>query len=1111
MSKMAADDDAEVFEITDFTTASDWERFISRVEEIFHEWKLVSCLPKPPATKGAYTNGTWEEKTEELAFADFKFTLTHIWLKSRDEKAEKSAEKESGEEEEDNDKEITPTVYGDLLNMENDFPSRAHCICRWYGLQDFVTLCPGGNTEAVLGESRVKLLLSSVNIALTDAGCCVPIFVQIHQKWRRLYQGTCVLPGSNIEFGMVQLKRTPAQYNHLAGLLDVFKAKLGSMSDPRPPVSVAVRFLYVLYDWVNSPWTQPLPDFDDEVGCSGFDQLPFGACEDPVSSLNLYCTWPSLSEDMIVENQVYSDLDPLQAPHWSVRIQMTEDPQCLLGEYLINFLALCHRKETLDQLLGGLSSEMRESDSSGEISSALQKLTEPSVGYNISSFTSYVSQPQKQAPKSNSAPIQGELLDQIIQFLFPDAAKPMAVDIPESEESGLRQETSQNVKELPKQLKSAPVDGLLHKLSVCLCVLNHNNGGLFAVAQIWQEFVLEMRFRWENNFFIEGVEKGPPNLGSCLLQQKLQMLNCCIEHKKKREQLHKGYTGDLDSPPSSPYRGPSTSQVSRSMSHDDSFINQSNKSAIENSSEMGQGATADNQSRDDAESGTQFSAIKSQNKPGSQKLASSGDSTDDEEFFECNDEESDKSGEKDEDTSENQAVGNQPAEENQSEETLQKMTTDEDQSVNNEANQSETEMECDPVNTSQTSSLNASLTDSQIREISGSEARQSISNVSVVSDSAFKESFSHRPEGRLAPFQDLKLINCEEKMYIPITQEPAPMTEDMLEEHAEVLAKLGTSAEGAELRARMQSACLLSDMESFKAANPGCVLEDFVRWYSPRDWIEETTEDENGEIKVEGHLSQRMQIPGNMWVEVWQTARPVPARRQKRLFDETKEAEKVLHFLSALKPASVVVHLMPMLVHAALLKAMENDNPKIPVLKQVIEQACLKASQVTRSPQQDAKRYEELIRMIMHAEIIIARNLSLQSKFTVDLLERQDSRQELEHFVATILQNSEVPVRGGPMGPAGSVISKLFQAAQRASYMILDEGESEVKMEEEEESRLNSSVPNFPRPSAREYILRTVVPRPAPYSKQLPQRLFCSIEEDEFRIAGAFSSDSVFQ
>ena len=36
----------------------------------------------------------------------------------------------------------------------------------------------------------------------------------------------------------------------------------------------------------------------------------------------------------------------------------------------------------------------------------------------------------------------------------------------------------------------------------------------------------------------------------------------------------------------------------------------------------------------------------------------------------------------------------------------------------------------------------------------------------------------------------------------------------------------------------MQSASLLSDMESFKAANPGAVLGDFVRWYSPRDWVD---------------------------------------------------------------------------------------------------------------------------------------------------------------------------------------------------------------------------------------------------------------------------------
>ena len=44
------------------------------------------------------------------------------------------------------------------------------------------------------------------------------------------------------------------------------------------------------------------------------------------------------------------------------------------------------------------------------------------------------------------------------------------------------------------------------------------------------------------------------------------------------------------------------------------------------------------------------------------------------------------------------------------------------------------------------------------------------------------------------------------------------MTEDMLDEQAEILTQLGTSAEGARVRAQMQCASLLSDMEAFKVS-----------------------------------------------------------------------------------------------------------------------------------------------------------------------------------------------------------------------------------------------------------------------------------------------------
>jgi len=53
----------------------------------------------------------------------------------------------------------------------------------------------------------------------------------------------------------------------------------------------------------------------------------------------------------------------------------------------------------------------------------------------------------------------------------------------------------------------------------------------------------------------------------------------------------------------------------------------------------------------------------------------------------------------------------------------------------------------------------------------------------------FADSLLYEADGRLKPCSDLRLLNVNERLYVPITQEPAPMTEDMLEEHAEVLAR----------------------------------------------------------------------------------------------------------------------------------------------------------------------------------------------------------------------------------------------------------------------------------------------------------------------------------
>lgn len=63
---------------------------------------------------------------------------------------------------------------------------------------------------------------------------------------------------------------------------------------------------------------------------------------------------------------------------------------------------------------------------------------------------------------------------------------------------------SSYLQDLSKHLKSAPDDSLLHNLVTALVMVNMHHGGIRGVAQLWQEFVLEMRYRWENKFLISG-------------------------------------------------------------------------------------------------------------------------------------------------------------------------------------------------------------------------------------------------------------------------------------------------------------------------------------------------------------------------------------------------------------------------------------------------------------------------------------------------------------------------------------------------------------------------------------------------------------------------------
>ena len=67
----------------------------------------------------------------------------------------------------------------------------------------------------------------------------------------------------------------------------------------------------------------------------------------------------------------------------------------------------------------------------------------------------------------------------------------------------------------------------------------------------------------------------------------------------------------------------------------------------------------------------------------------------------------------------------------------------------------------------------------------------------------------------------------------------------------------------------------------------------------------------------EGRLSERFQDEGGLWHRLWETARPVPAEKQKPLFDAMGAAERAIRKLEEMTLADLALQLMPCLLHAA--------------------------------------------------------------------------------------------------------------------------------------------------------------------------------------------------
>lgn len=191
----------------DFTTATRFEVFCSRLEEIIHDWKLPykkQCAGKLPPN--ALSVNEWETKEELVTFdgMELKVTLYTVKLADTDKQDDLSPESARRMSVDVGEKALTEKsplaissecqAFVDLMSLDNNWCTldeqsnlNIHPLSRWYGLRQFVVI--GMVAGVAINENQRRILLSSIHMAIGETNISIPVFVQALKFQQHVYSG----------------------------------------------------------------------------------------------------------------------------------------------------------------------------------------------------------------------------------------------------------------------------------------------------------------------------------------------------------------------------------------------------------------------------------------------------------------------------------------------------------------------------------------------------------------------------------------------------------------------------------------------------------------------------------------------------------------------------------------------------------------------------------------------------------------------------------------------------------------------------------------------------------------------------------------------------------
>ncbi|KAL5108062.1 Rab3 GTPase-activating protein catalytic subunit [Taenia crassiceps] len=288
----------------DFTNATPWEKFNTELQIILLDWK------KSPSEVPVILEPISLVQSAFASFDTFEFKVEHFVVRP-----------------------IASTRY-----LSNEL-TRVLLVASSYDLDEFVLISPADpKARRLVGTTRIRLLLSSIGMALAASACELPMLVsygndKLYYGLRLFHGGTVTGPSPSevfvadsglkkIEYAMA-LASLPHTEAHLAKLRDIFLEKVGSREE-KPNVSVLQYFRMVKLRFRCSSYTHT----DNKAKFVFSPEQVFSEASLNIE-INLLADVPNLHSHAINDDPEFCLLKLAQID-WSADCVLAEVKYCLL-------------------------------------------------------------------------------------------------------------------------------------------------------------------------------------------------------------------------------------------------------------------------------------------------------------------------------------------------------------------------------------------------------------------------------------------------------------------------------------------------------------------------------------------------------------------------------------------------------------------------------------------------------------------------------------------------------------------------------------------------------------------------------------------------------------